>query len=156
MRAMHHEKRKLSDEITLGLLQKGEHGILALNGDDGYPYAVPITYSYFVGCIYFHSGKHGYKMDILTRNQKACFSVILNVEVMPSKFSAKYESIIVTGDISFVEDKEEKNKALEFLLDQFSPEHKEMGMKLVYGPFGEKTAVFKMTIKEISGKGKYS
>ncbi len=156
MRAMHHEKRKLSDEITLGLLQKGEHGILALNGDDGYPYAVPITYSYFDGCIYFHSGKHGYKMDILTRNQKACFSVILNVEVMPSKFSAKYESIIVTGDISFVEDKEEKNKALEFLLDQFSPEHKEMGMKFVYGPFGEKTAVFKMTIKEISGKGKYS
>ena len=53
MRAMHHEKRKLSDEITLGLLQKGEHGILALNGDDGYPYAVPITYSYFDGCIYF-------------------------------------------------------------------------------------------------------
>ena len=31
-----------------------------------------------------------------------------------------------------------------------------MGMKFVHGPFGEKTAVFKMKIKEITGKGKYS
>ncbi len=156
MREMQHIKRKLSDEKTMELLKSGEHGILALNGDDGYPYAVPITYSVFDGFIYFHSGNHGYKIDILKKNTKACFSVILNVEVLPSKFSAAFESVIVTGDISFVEDKEEKMRALEFLLDQFSPDHKEAGMKFAHGPFGEKTAVFKMKIKEISGKGKYS
>ena len=156
MREMTHAKRKLSYETTIELLKKGEHGILALNGDDGYPYAVPITYSYFDECIYFQSANHGYKIDILKNNPKACFSVILNVEVLPSKFSAKFESIIVTGDISFVEDKQEKDKVLIDLIDRYSSEYKEMGMKFVHGPFGEKTAVFKMTIKEISGKGKYS
>ena len=155
MREMHKKNSKLSDEAAFELLKKGEHGILALNGDDGYPYAVPITYSYFDNCIYFHSADHGYKIDILRMNPKACFSVIINVEVMPSKFSAKYESVIVNGDISFVEDKNEKNRALEFLVDRYSSEYKEIGMKFINGPFGEKTSVFKMTIKEISGKGKY-
>ncbi len=156
MREMTHAKRKLSYEKTIELLKEGEHGILALNGDDGYPYSVPITYSYFDECIYFHSASHGYKIDILKKNPKASFSVILNVEVLPSKFSAKFESIIATGDIYFVEDKEEKNKILIDLIDRYSPEYKEMGMKFVNGPFGEKTAVFKMKIKEITGKGKYS
>lgn len=156
MREMNQIKRKLSDEVTFDLLRKGEHGILALNGDHGYPYAVPITYLYFDDCIYFHSADHGYKIDILKRNQKACLTVILNVEVIPSKFNATFESVIVTGDISFVEHKDEKNRSLEYLLDRFSPEHKEIGMKFIHGLFGEKTSVFKMKIKEISGKGKYS
>jgi uncharacterized protein len=156
MREMNQIKRKLSDEATFELLKNGEHGVLALNGDDGYPYAVPITYSYFDHFIYFHSANHGYKIDILKKNQNACLSVIINVEVLPSKFSAKYESVIVTGEIEFVEDKNEKNRALEYLIDQYSSEFKEIGMKFVNGPFGEKTSVFKMKIKEISGKGKYS
>jgi nitroimidazol reductase NimA-like FMN-containing flavoprotein (pyridoxamine 5'-phosphate oxidase superfamily) len=129
---------------------------LALNGDDGYPYAVPITYRYLDNYIYFHSANHGYKIDILKRNTKASFSVILNVEVLPSKFSASFESIIATGDIVFVEDKIEKDKILIDLIDRYSSEYKEMGMKFVNGPIGEKTAVFKMKIKEITGKGKYS
>lgn len=76
--------------------------------------------------------------------------------LQPSKFSAKFESVIATGDIGFVEDKAEKDKVLIDLLDRYSPEYKEIGMKFVGGPFGEKTAVFKMQIKEITGKGKYS
>ena len=156
MREMTHTKRKLSYEKTIELLKSGEHGILALNGDDGYPYAVPITYRYLDNYIYFHSANHGYKIDILKRNTKASFSVILNVEVLPSKFSASFESIIATGDIVFVEDKIEKDKILIDLIDRYSSEYKEMGMKFVNGPFGEKTAVFKMKIKEITGKGKYS
>ena len=156
MREMNQIKRKLSDEVTFALLKKGEHGVLALNGDDGYPYAVPITYSYFDNFIYFHSANHGYKIDILKKNQKACLSVIISVEVLPSQFSAKYESVIVTGEIEFVEDKNEKNRALEYLIDQYSSEFKEIGMKFVNGPFGEKTSVFKMKIREVSGKGKYS
>ena len=156
MREMTHTKRKLSYEKTIELLKSGEHGILALNGDDGYPYAVPITYRYLDNYIYFHSANHGYKIDILKRNTKASFSVILNVEVLPSKFSASFESIIATGDIVFVEDKIEKDKILIDLIDRYSSEYKEMGMKFVNGPFGEKTAVFKMKIKEITGKGKYN
>ena len=156
MREITHTKRKLSYEKTIELLKSGEHGILALNGDDGYPYAVPITYRYLDNYIYFHSANHGYKIDILKRNTKASFSVILNVEVLPSKFSASFESIIATGDIVFVEDKIEKDKILIDLIDRYSSEYKEMGMKFVNGPIGEKTAVFKMKINEITGKGKYS
>ncbi len=155
MREMNQIKRKLSDAATLDLLKSGEHGILAVNGDDGYPYAVPLTYSVFDDCIYFHGADHGYKIDLLKKNPKACFSVFFNVAVLPDKFSANYESVIVTGDISFVVG-DEKNRALEFLLDQFSPDFKEKGMSFVHSAFGEKTAVFKMTIKEITGKGKYS
>lgn len=54
--------------------------------------------------------------------------------LQPSKFSAKFESAIATDDIVFVEDKAEKDKVLIDLLDRYSPEYKEIGMKFVSDP----------------------
>ena len=41
---MYKSKRQLSDADTLELLKKGDHGTLAVQGDDGYPYATPVNY----------------------------------------------------------------------------------------------------------------
>lgn len=49
------------------LLQSNRRGIIAMNGDNGYPYAIPINYFYdCVGQkIYFHGAKAGHKVDAL-------------------------------------------------------------------------------------------
>ena len=43
-RPMRRFKQQLSHEECLAVLQGEKRGTLALSGDDGYPYAVPINY----------------------------------------------------------------------------------------------------------------
>ena len=41
---MHKASRQLPEDETLELLKRGDHGILSVQGDDGYPYATPVNY----------------------------------------------------------------------------------------------------------------
>ena len=54
------------------LLQSNRRGIIAMNGNDGYPYAIPINYYYDRKAqkIYFHGAKAGHKVDVLKTSDK--------------------------------------------------------------------------------------
>lgn len=73
--------RKKINEIdraaTETLLASNRRGILAMNGDNGYPYAIPINYFYDneTQKIYFHGAKAGHKVDALKASDKVCFTV---------------------------------------------------------------------------------
>ena len=45
-RGMRRKNQALSREEAAAVLDRGLSGVLALSGDDGYPYAVPISYVY--------------------------------------------------------------------------------------------------------------
>lgn len=75
-RPLRRKARQISDEEAKQLLVKERRGVLAVNGDDGYPFALPINY-YFDSAankIYFHGAKEGYKVDALKRCDKVCFT----------------------------------------------------------------------------------
>ena len=75
-REMRRSKQILSRETAEKILREGEFGVLALSGDDDYPYAVPINYAVEGNKIYFHSAKIGHKLDAIRRNDKASFCVV--------------------------------------------------------------------------------
>ncbi len=54
-RPMRRKRQQLPQEECERILQKMTNGVLAVSGDEGYPYAVPISYVYADGCIYMHS-----------------------------------------------------------------------------------------------------
>ena len=141
----------MSSEATAAIFSKGNHGTLAVNGDDGYPYAVPVNYVYDGGKIYIHSAKYGYKIDAVKRDDKVCFSAILNSKVQQDKFTAAFQSVIAFGKISFVEDEAEKKRILEQFIYKMSPEFVEGGMKFVNAAIG-KTALLCIDVEEIKGK----
>ena len=141
----------MSSEATAAIFSKGNHGTLAVNGDDGYPYAVPVNYVYDGGKIYIHSAKYGYKIDAVKRDDKVCFSAILNSKVQQDKFTAAFQSVIAFGKISFVEGEAEKKRILEQFIYKMSPEFVEGGMKFVNAAIG-KTALLCIDVEEIKGK----
>ena len=55
-RPMRRFKQQLTMERCEEILQKGSYGVLAVLGDEGYPYTVPLNYHYHNGKIFFHSG----------------------------------------------------------------------------------------------------
>ena len=48
----------LPEEVTKQILQHSTSGVLAVSGNDGYPYAVPLSYVYAGGKLYFHCAKN--------------------------------------------------------------------------------------------------
>ena len=150
-REMYKKERQMSSEATAAIFSKGNHGTLAVNGDDGYPYAVPVNYVYDGGKIYIHSAKYGYKIDAVKRDDKVGFSALLNSQVQQDTFTAAFQSVIAFGKISFVEDEAEKKRILEQFIYKMSPEFVEGGMKFVNAAIG-KTALLCIDVEEIKGK----
>lgn len=151
MRKMYKENRQMKTELAQEVFKKGNHGILCVNGDDGYPYSVPVNYIYEDGKIYIHSAKYGYKIEAIESNNKVCFAAIINASVVQNKFTAAYQSIIAKGTASLVEDDKLRRHILEQFIYKLSPEHIENGMKFVNAAF-EKTALICIDIEELTGK----
>ena len=90
---MFREIRRKNHEINIddakALLQSGRRGVLAVNGDDGYPYAIPINYIYDAdaGKIYFHGAKAGHKVDSLRACDKVCFTIFGNETVREEEWA---------------------------------------------------------------------
>lgn len=76
---MFRQMRRIRQELPLDeakkLLIKNKRGVLSLNGEDGYPYSLPINYFYDEkeNKLYFHGAKTGYKVDCIKNNNKASF-----------------------------------------------------------------------------------
>lgn len=150
-RKMYKEERQLSAEETQALFVKGHHGILSVNGDDGYPYAVPVNYVFIDGKIYIHSAKYGYKIDALKQNDKVCFTAILNSQIIPDKFTAAFESVVAFGKASFIDDGDEKLTALRTFIERFSPDHQEAGERFIHAAY-EKTQIIRIDVEQMTGK----
>lgn len=122
-REMRRNKCQLSAETAEKILREGDFGVLALSGDDGYPYSVPINYAFADGKIYFHSAKTGHKLDAIRRNEKVSFCVVARHDVIAEEFTTYFVSAIAFGRMKLIEDNDdpEKLRGLELLADKFSP-----------------------------------
>lgn len=120
-RPMRRKKQLLSTAESLLILEKQTAGTLALLGDNGYPYSVPISYVYHENKIWMHSAKEGHKIDALTQYDKASFCVIEQDQIVPQEYTTYFRSVIAFGKIGIVEDEAEKRMATEILARKYSP-----------------------------------
>ncbi|MBR6711480.1 MAG: pyridoxamine 5'-phosphate oxidase family protein [Selenomonadaceae bacterium] len=121
-REMRRSKQVLSRETAEKILREGEFGVLALSGDEGYAYAVPINYAVEGNKIYFHSAKTGHKLDAIRSNDKVSFCVVDRHEVVAEEFTTYFSSAIAFGRIRIIEDDADPDKlrGLELLADKYS------------------------------------
>lgn len=107
-RKMRRFKQEVSREDCLKILTEEKRAVLAVNGDDGYPYAVPVNF-YFdsdTGKIYFHCAKAGHKLDAMLRDDRVCFTVY-NTGYQKEDWSYHVTSVIVFGRASVISDEAE-------------------------------------------------
>lgn len=121
-REMRRKKQALTEEEIIKILTDGTAGVLAVDGDGGYPYAVPLSYVYHDGKIFFHCAKSGHKLDAIRRNPKASFCVIGQDQVMPQEYITYFRSVIAFGKVRILEDDAEKWDALRLLAKKYYPE----------------------------------
>lgn len=151
-REMRRKKQALTMEGCRKILQEGTSGVLAMDGDNGYPYAVPISYVLSGDNIYFHCAKTGHKIDAIARNEKVSFCVIGKDQVIPEKFTTYYESVIVFGKIQIVSDDEEKKKAIEKLCGRYAPDATAAQIQEEIDMHKNSLCMLRLSIEHMSGK----
>ena len=150
-REMRRNKQALSEEECREILESCTSGTLAVLGDEGYPYAVPLSYVYHDGHIYFHCARSGHKLDAVRACDKVSFCVIDRDEVVPEKFTTKYRSVIVFGRAREVTDPREIEGIMRALAGKYSPNEGEDA-----GRQGRRAAgalcVLALDMEQLSGK----
>jgi nitroimidazol reductase NimA-like FMN-containing flavoprotein (pyridoxamine 5'-phosphate oxidase superfamily) len=123
---------------------------LALS-DDNSPYIVPLCFGYEDKVLYFHGSLKGKKIDIIRKNQKVCFEFDINTEIVKAEdachWSMKYQSVIGFGKAVFLEDKEEKRKAFNIIMSQYSDRTFQFNDDTLKG-----MVVIKVEIESMTGK----
>ena len=149
-REMRRSKQLLSLEDTVVVMNRCTNGVLACLGDEDYPYAVPLSFVYFNGKIYFHSAKTGHKIDAMTKNPKVSFSVVDEDTIVSEKYTTYFRSVIAFGKARIVEGEEGKD-AFEALIEKYSGDQsKESKNKEIIGC--SKAGVIAIDVEHITGK----
>lgn len=148
------QDRLLDENAARLLLQDGEYGVLSMQSENGGGYGIPVNYVWDGNhAVYIHCAPEGRKLGCIATCNRVSFCVVGDTKVVPDKFTTSYESIVLdclayTGLAC-----EERMKALELLLDKYSPEDKADGMKYAEKSF-HRTDVIRLDILECSGKTK--
>lgn len=148
------QDRLLAHDQALLLLKSGEYGVLSMVDELGKPYAIPMSYVWDGGsAIYLHCAKEGRKLGCLDNNNSVSYCIVGHTNVISSKFTTEYESIILECEAQRNLSDVEKMKAMELLLNKYSLNHKEAGIKSAQRSL-LRTEVIRLDIKYWSGKAK--
>ena len=151
---MFRKMRRIGQEIPKEeceeILTNEPRGVLALLGDDDYPYAIPMSHVYVDGKIYFHGAQEGHKNDAVKRHTKVSYCVMDKGVKAEDSWWYTFKSVIAFGRIKTLTDRDEKIEKLTHLGDKFFPTHEETLDEI--NRLLDRTEVFEITIEHMSGK----
>ena len=146
--------RRFKQAATLqeceALLNAAQRGILAVHGENGYPYGLPVNYLFLDGRIYFHCAKVGHKLDAIRANDKVCFTVLSEPVKNPGEWWNCFTSVICFGHISEVTNEQEKDRILRQIGAKYFPEGYDLEGDMMKNACN--ALILVITIDHMSGK----
>lgn len=151
-RPIRKKKNQISDEAAKELLRTSRRGVFAVNGDDGYPYAIPINFLYDEDAqkIYFHGSRAGHKVDSLRACDKVCFTVYGNETIRDEPWAPYMQSVVVFGRCRLLESGEESLALVKRFAMKYYPDESLVDIEIAEG--GKAVQMYEITIEHYSGK----
>lgn len=151
-RAVRKKANEIGAEAAKHLLETQRRGVLAMHGDDGYPYAVPINYLYSGedGKIYFHGARAGHKVDAIRACDKVCFTVYGNETVRQEDWAPYLQSAVVFGRCRLITDQAAAIELVKRFARKYYPSEALITEEVESS--GKAVQMFEIEIEHISGK----
>lgn len=149
-RKMRRFKQQLTNEECEQILREGKRGVLALSGDEGYPYAVPMDYVYDSGCLYFHSALQGHKIDAIRSCDKASFNVLSEPQAADDGWSYFFDSVTLFGRVRVITDEAQRTDKLRLLGNKYFPSEEMTESDIQKN--AARCAVLELKIEHMTGK----
>ncbi len=151
-REMRRIQQQLPQSESIDILKSQPRGILSLLGDNGYPYGLPMDHWYCEddGCLYFHCGKAGHKIDAIRSCNKASFCVCDQGFRRPGEWALNIRSVIVFGRIQILEDPQQAIAITRQLSYKYTQDTEFIEREIRES--GKNVLVFRLTPEHITGK----
>ena len=151
-RPMRRSAQALDSAACVEILERGTSGVLALAGDGGWPYAVPLSYAFDGEKLYFHCAREGHKLDAIRREARASFCVVDRDDVKPAEYTSYFRSFIIFGRVRVLEDEAQKRAAIELLARRDFPEDSAENRRRAIEREWAGLCMLEMDIEHMSGK----
>lgn len=152
MRPMRRANQALDAATCEAVLRRGRTGVLAVTGEDGWPYAVPLNYVYAGGTLWLHCATEGHKVEAIRREPRVSFCVVDQDMVLPERFSTAYRSVIVFGTARIVQEDAARRAAIQALTDKYCPDVPREACEAFIAKHEAHTLVLALTPTRITGK----
>ncbi len=151
-REIRRKKKEISIDEAKKLLKYARRGVLAVHGEDGYPYAFPLNYFYDEKNenIIFHGAKAGHKFDALKANNKVCFTVMGAEKIKAETWAPFIQSAIVFGRCHLIEDQDDAMALLKQFALKYYPDENLVMEEIA--KMGKATQMFCIQIEHLRGK----
>lgn len=149
-REMRRRNQQLDEAACERILSQARRGVLAVLGDEGYPYAVPMNFLYDDGKIYFHCAQVGHKLDAIAACDKASFCVMDDGVLEEGSWWYHVNSVIAFGRIRRIEDHGVTISALYKLGKKYFPPDYDVDADIANS--SPRVAILELTIEHLSGK----
>ncbi|NCB43014.1 MAG: pyridoxamine 5'-phosphate oxidase family protein [Clostridia bacterium] len=148
-------KQLLSKEQTIEILNRCTAGVLGVIDENGYPYTVPVSYTFKDGELLFHSAIEGHKIQSIKNNDKVTFCVVDKDDVIAAEFTTKYSSVIAFGRARILEDDAQKARAMEAITQKYSPDHMKEGREEIESSM-KRFCIVAISVEHMTGKASLS
>lgn len=151
-RPMRRFKQQVSDAECIKILKEEPRGVLAVYGENDYPYCFPINFYYdeATGKIYFHGAREGHKVDAIRKNNHVCFTVMNQGIKKENEWPWFVTSVIIFGHIEEVEDEAVKIPMLQALAEKYYPSREAATAEVVKD--GARAKMTSLVIDHMTGK----
>ena len=151
-RDMARKKQSLDPAQIAQILTHEKRGVLSVHGENGYPYGLPINYWYNEenGCIYFHSGKKGHKIDAIHADNKVSFCVYDEGFRKDGDWALNISSVIVFGKLFVVDDPEKAEDIFRRLSLKFTSDTEYIDSEI--RNFAASTLCYELRPDHVTGK----
>lgn len=120
-RKMRRFKQEISEQECIDTLKEQPRGVLAVYGEDGYPYAFPMDYIYMNEKLYFHCAKEGHKLDAIAADNRVSFCVMDEGFRKDGDWALNIRSIVIFGRVKRIDDADETLKVVRQLGLKYYP-----------------------------------
>lgn len=153
--------RRTDKEVTgfqelVDIIRRCDVCRLAMNGEDGVPYIVPLNFGLSVVgervTFYFHSAGEGRKLDLIRADSRVSFELDQGHRLAATEgqgyCTMEYERVMGRGRVEFLPE-EEKMEALRLPMAHYRKEAFPFDTAAV-----PRTAAYKLTVESMTGKRK--
>lgn len=148
-------KNEIPAEEAKVLLRNNTRAAFSVNGDDGYPYTIPVNFYYDEDDdkIYFHSAKKGHKIDSIKANDKICFTTWNDGYLEDGDWAFHVSSCVVFGRAKLIEDRKITEEKVRKFARKYYPSPEEAEEEIKRAIAGVQLVAIE--IEHISGKRVY-
>lgn len=152
---MRRNEREISDMRMIEKIIKNADVCRIAMANNNIPYQVTMNFGYLPGMepkMFFHCAKDGRKLDMIKKNNYVCFELDTDHQLYTGKracdWGMSYSSVVGYGNISIINDKEDKISGLNCIMSHYGEDNKFTYDEKILSM----TLVLQLDIKEISGK----